>query len=95
MSTLCIDFGGTEIKLGLLDGPRASRERCPSQSGQRRRPRQRVRDAAGELIAAAGDSHRLGRRNRAPRRRRPGAREPRRGARQVRLPPAAATCAPG
>lgn len=55
MPTLCIDFGGTEIKLGILDGPRILATSTRAGSGTIA-DLDHVREALGELQADAGRS---------------------------------------
>ncbi len=55
MPTLCIDFGGTDIKLGLLDGPRILASATRANTGTEA-DLDRVRDAVDELRPAAGDA---------------------------------------
>ncbi len=55
MPTLCIDFGGTEIKLGILDGPRILATAARSNSGTDADLRE-VREALDELRRSAGRS---------------------------------------
>lgn len=53
MPTLCIDFGGTEIKLGILDGPRVLATTAREGSGTAA-DLDHVRDALDELRYGAG-----------------------------------------
>src|SRR6185437_14505109 len=53
MPTLCIDFGGTEIKLGILDGPRILATATRVATGTEA-DLDAVRDALGELTESAG-----------------------------------------
>ncbi|WP_426519336.1 ROK family protein [Diaminobutyricibacter sp. McL0618] len=55
MPTLCIDFGGTEIKLGILDGPRILASTTVANTGTMA-DLDRVRDAVDELGRATDDS---------------------------------------
>ena len=55
MPTLCIDFGGTEIKLGILDGPRILATTARVNSGSDA-DLDHVREALGELTESAGRS---------------------------------------
>lgn len=55
MATLCIDFGGTEIKLGLLDGPDFVASAALPNLGSDD-DLDRVRDAVERLRDSAGDS---------------------------------------
>lgn len=52
MTALCIDFGGTEIKLGLLDGPRILAAAALPNTGEAR-DLEAVRAAAADLGAGA------------------------------------------
>jgi glucokinase len=53
MPTLCIDFGGTEIKLGILDGPRILATATRVATGTEA-DLDAVHDALGELTESAG-----------------------------------------
>lgn len=55
MPTLCIDFGGTEIKLGILDGPRILATTTRPNAGTDA-DLDRVREALDELTLSAGRS---------------------------------------